>query len=106
VRIDRLEARLCDIRLEDGDLDLELVPSAAADVQLRSDDGNLTVTLAPGLNAELDVTHGDGRLRVELPAAGLSRSEHRLSGRVGSGSGAGRIRVSTEDGHVTLRQGD
>jgi len=104
VRITELAARVCDIRTEDGDLELDLVQQGVPDVQLRSDDGDLEVTFAAGLNAELEITNGDGYVRLDLPTAEITKGDHHVRGRVGSGADAGRIRISTADGSVTLRE--
>lgn len=104
IRISELVARVCDIRTEDGDLELDLVQQGAPEVQIRSDDGDLDVTFAAGLNAELDISNGDGHVRLDLPTAEITKNEHHVLGRVGSGPNAGRIRISTADGGVTLRE--
>jgi hypothetical protein len=104
VRISELAARVCDIRTEDGDLELDLVQQGSPDVQLRSDDGDLEVTFAAGLNAEIDITNGDGHVRLDLPSAEIIKGKHQIRGRVGSGPDPGRIRISTADGSVTVRE--
>lgn len=91
-----------EIETEDGDVDLDLLEARNLDLTIITDDGTVVVQTAVDLSAELDLSTGDGRIRVELPAADLSESRHRVSGRLGQGEG--RIRITTEDGGVTLRK--
>lgn len=98
-----LRASRLDVRTSDGDVELELLASADLDLTLGTEDGNIELRLADGTSADVDVRTGDGRIRLDLADADLSRSRRRVSGKLGAGGG--RIRISTDDGDITLSGG-
>ncbi len=89
----------------DGDVDLALVPGGRLNLEVRTADGDVTVRLPPGLGVEYVVSTADGAVRLDLPGVDeTNRGRNHASGRLGDGSG--RLSVRTDDGRVTLLQGE
>jgi hypothetical protein len=105
VTFSRVGASAVDIRGEDGDVRLDLAGSEEAQVTVSTDDGDVVVALPKGLSFEYLVTMDDGDVSIDLEGdVRVDTDEHRVSGRVGDGSGMIRVRVA--DGDVLLTSGD
>ncbi len=101
VELFEMRAGTLRIETEDGDVNLDLLEARDLDLTVTTQDGTVEVHAAAGLSAELDISTGDGSIRVKSPGADLSKTKHRVTGRLGSGEG--RIRITTDDGDVSLR---
>ena len=105
VTLNRVTTSIVDVRGEDGSVDLDLTSDADVHINVATDDGAVTIRLSGGLSFEYLVTMDDGRVRIDLDGeTETERSEHRISGRVGTGGGL--VRVSTADGSVELTSAD
>ena len=103
VALNGLESEHVEVRGEDGDIEVGLVGSGAVDLEVATDDGDVSLSLSPGLSYAFVVETEDGEMRVDVPGVGdFEQGEHRVSGRVGGGGG--RVRVTTADGNVVLRE--
>jgi hypothetical protein len=93
------------IATEDGDVELGLLPAAGPEIEIRTDDGDVLVELPPGIAGSFDLTCDDGSMRVNATEAVIeSKREHHIEGVLGGG-GNGSLRIHTEDGDITLRDG-
>jgi len=105
VTLSRVAASVVDVRGEDGNVDLDVTSDADIHINVATDDGDVTLRLGGGLSFQYLVTMDDGRVDIGLDGATeMERSEHRVSGRVGTDGGL--VRVSTADGDVELTTGD
>ncbi len=87
----------------DGDVAVEVVAAEGdLDLHVQTEAGDVDVTLAPGVGAAFDLTSEDGAVEVGTGAEDLSFGRRRATGRFGDGSG--KVRVSTGEGQVSLRQ--
>jgi nitrite reductase/ring-hydroxylating ferredoxin subunit len=103
VALNGLETERVGVRAEDGDVEASLVGSGPVDVEVATDDGDVSLTLAPGLSYAFVVETDDGEVQVDVPGVSdFEQREHRVSGRVRDGGG--RVRVTTADGNVVLRE--
>ncbi len=101
LRMARLTAGALKVRAEDGSVDIELAAAAALDLDVVLDDGDVDLRLADGISATFSIETDDGSIRVTPESRVTSRTRHLVSGSIGDG--AGRIRIQTADGDVTLR---
>jgi len=105
VDVVRARAENLEIRTEDGNVVVDILPVPELDLHVETGDGDITVDLAAGLSARFSVDVDDGGIRLDLPGARIERDEEDSA--AGSiGDGAGRIRLRSGDGRVTLRQRD
>ncbi len=103
VKMVRTHLKEATIRTEDGGVDLDLLKSKNLDLTVRTTDGYVTVDLEGGTSAAFNIHTGDGSIRTSLTYATVDRhSRHAVSGRLYNGEG--RIRISTVDGSITLRE--
>ena len=101
VTLSRVTASVVDVRGEDGSVDLDVTSDGEIHINVATDDGSVTIRLGRGLSFQYLVTMDDGRVDIDLEGATeTERSEHRVSGRVGTDGGL--VRVSTADGSVEL----
>lgn len=98
----RVTTQALQLLVEDGDVDLDLLAVGAVDWELELDDGDLTLEFPAGLDAELELETDEGRIRTSGFEEDGRRREHRLSARLGDGSG--RILARSEDGDLSIRQ--
>lgn len=89
-----------DVRSQDGDVELEILPNVPLDVDIETDDGDVVLHLADGVSAEYLAATEDGRVRVELEARDQDVGRHRAYGVLADGQG--QIRIRTQDGGVRL----
>ena len=105
VILSRVTASVVDVRGQDGSVDLDVTSEADIHINVATDDGAVTIRLARRLSFQYLVTMDDGRVHIDLDGeTETERSEHRVSGRVGTGGGL--VRVSTADGSVELTSAD
>lgn len=91
------------IEAEDSDVRLELTNEGEVDWDVRIDDGDLDVEFGSNLSAEIYLETDDGRLRIDIPSLEDVRERRdRIRGRLGDG--AGTIRFRTEDGGISVRE--
>jgi DUF4097 and DUF4098 domain-containing protein YvlB len=92
-----------DITGEDGDVMVSLSEAATVDVGIATDDGSITVLIPPGPSYEFAIKMDDGSVSVDIPNVdAFNETEHAVTGRVRGGEG--RVRLSTMDGDVVLRE--
>jgi hypothetical protein len=102
----KVGGRLTRVRARSGDgsveIDAEPESSPDADWDITSGDGSITLRLPDGFNADLDARTGDGRIRLDgVNVNGSVVSQrHQISGRLGTGGHA--LRIRTGDGGITL----
>ena len=101
---DRLVAGRVRIETSDGDVSLDLAESPDLDLEIKTSDGTVEIDHAPRLSATFEVYTRDGVLRIDTPTT-IEMTGGRRSARGELGSGSGRIKVTTGDGSVTLREG-
>ena len=105
VTLSRVTTSVVDVRGEDGSVDLDITSDGDMHVNVATDDGDVTIRLTGGLSFEYLVTMDDGRVDINLDGATETESsDHRMSGKVGTGGGL--VRVSTADGNVELSVAD
>lgn len=105
ITLSRVTASVVDVRGEDGSVDLDITSDGDIHVNVATDDGDVTIRLTGGLSFEYLVTMDDGRVDINLDGATETESsDHRMSGKVGTGGGL--VRVSTADGSVELSGAD
>ena len=97
-----LTSRRVDARTADGDIVLDVDAPGALELLARTEDGDVDLDLGPGVSARFTIDSGDGRIRVDGAQADWSRERNHASGKIGDG--AGSVRVTTQDGRVTLRR--
>jgi DUF4097 and DUF4098 domain-containing protein YvlB len=103
VRLHGLVSERVEISGEDGDVSVGLEAVATVDIGIETDDGDIAVSLPAGLSYAFTITMDDGDVRVEVPNVDeFSETEHAVTGRVRGGTG--RVRLSTADGNVVLRE--
>lgn len=103
IELERITAGELDLRTGDGKIEAEVAASSGdLKIDASADDGDVVLRLGAGVSADYDVTTDGGRIEVETSGEGSGRFEKRASGKLGDGGG--RIRVTTNDGNVTLRQ--
>lgn len=85
-----------------GDVTLDLQPSGAVDVEVTTVSGDLTMRVPASTGLDVDVVSTSGDIASALDGVELSKrpGAHRLSGRVGDGSG--RLRGRSVSGRVAL----
>lgn len=105
VDVVRARAEDLEIRTDDGNVVVDVLPGHELDLHVETGDGDITVELATGLSARFSVDVDDGGIRLDLPGARIDRDEDdSAAGSIGDGTG--RIRLRSGDGRVTLRQRD
>ena len=105
VTLSRVTASIVDVRCEDGSVNLDVTSDGDIHINVTTDDGDVTIRLSGGLSFKYLVTMDDGRIDIDLDEdVEIELSEHRVSGRVGTGGGL--VRVSTADGDVELTSAD
>ena len=90
---------------DDGDLDIRAEPGSRMeqDWSLHSDDGGVLLTLPEDFAADLTVLADDGDIEIEPAITMQGRvSRNRISGELNGGGY--ELRVTTDDGRVTIRQ--
>jgi len=103
VNLDEVASQEFALAAADGEIDLDLVGEGVVDWKIRVDDGDVRLAFAGEIDAEVLVETDDGDIHIDGVEAENSRSrEGSYSGRLGTGEG--RLRLSTEDGDVSLRQ--
>ena len=101
----RVTVGIVDISVNDGDVDLDVKVDPATHINVSADDGDVTMRLGGEQSFEYLVTMDDGDVDIFLDdATDTESSEHRVSGTVGAGEG--HVRVATQDGDVTIGDGD
>lgn len=105
VTLNRVKASVVDVRGADGDVNLDLTGGGEYNVSVATDDGDVIIRLGGELSLTYLVTMDDGRVDVDLDGVtDTERSDHRVSGTVGSGEGM--VRVRTNDGDVEIVRGE
>jgi len=87
--------------LEDGDVTADLLGATGMDVEISTGDGRVEIRLPEDASTRYSLRTSDGRLSVEVPDAAIDHHKHQASGTLGEGDGD--LRVTTDDGAVTLR---
>jgi len=106
----RAVGKLTGVRARSGDgrIAIQAEPGSlpAADWDITSGDGSVMLQIPAGFNAELDARTGDGGIRLEGVSVVSSGSlgKNAVSGRLGSGGRA--VRVRTGDGSITLQRSE
>jgi hypothetical protein len=91
------------IRSEDGDIDLDLLSSDTLDADIRTDDGDVTVDLEKGFSLSFHASADDvDYIRVDLDDIENYR-EDRVSKSGRLRDGAGRLKIRTADGDITIK---
>lgn len=103
IRLHKLSAGRLDISTGDGNVDVDLLKAGELDVDINTDDGNVTLELEHGTSATFTIDVDDGSIKIDLPSAKkVEKSRHWMSGEIRDGGG--RIKISTADGDVTLKE--
>jgi hypothetical protein len=91
------------LEASDGEIDLDLVGDGVVDWEVRVDDGDVRLAFSGEIDADVLIETDDGDIRIDTVEIENTRSrEGSYSGRLGAGKG--RLRLSTEDGDISLRQ--
>lgn len=73
------------------------------DWSIRTGDGNIQLSLPESFAADLDVSTGDGQIRVDYPVTvSKSKSEHKLAGKLNAGGKL--LHIQTGDGDITIEK--
>ncbi len=103
VELSGLRAGRLEVRTGDGQVEISVDSGVGElDFEVSADDGDVDLKLGGGVSATFTLSSSDGDIRVDADALGLEKDRERATGRLGDG--AGRIRVSTGGGRITLRQ--
>jgi hypothetical protein len=101
VVFDQTQAEKLYVRVNDGNLDLDLLSSENIDADIKTDDGPVRLNLEKGFSTSFYTYSEDGRIRVELEnIENFEDERHSKSGAINGGRG--RIRIRTSDGNITL----
>jgi len=101
VVFDQTQAEKLYVRVNDGNLDLDLLASENIDADIKTDDGPVRLNLEKGFSTSFYTYSDDGRIRVELEnIENFEDERHSKSGAINGGRG--RIRIRTSDGNITL----
>lgn len=103
IRCQGIAAERVDCHTSDGSIHIEYAQDGpkAPNVTATTSDGGITFTAPPGLSAVIDASTGDGSIHTNLPMAIEGRIGRSLTGTVGDG--AGKIRLRTHNGSITIR---
>lgn len=95
-------ARRLRVETGDGDIELRLRQSTEIDYEIETDDGDVDIRLPAGVSATFSIDVDDGSIRLDLPEeTDIRERRGRASGTLGDGNG--RIRITAEDGRITVR---
>ena len=85
-----------------GDVTLDLQPSGAVEVDVTTVSGDLTIRVPASTGLDVDVVSTSGDIASAFDGVELSKRPgvHRMSGRVGDGTG--RLRGRSVSGRVAL----
>ena len=89
------------IKTEDGDIDLEFNGKKVDDFYITTKDGRVRLYLKEAIDADADLNTDDGRLSFDVADAEIFEDSRRQI-RAKIGDGSGRIRISTNDGSISL----
>lgn len=88
------------VHSDDGSIRLDGAFAAGGSYDVSSNDGGIRVRLAPGADLTVDASTNDGRVSVDgAPFDSSTDAAHRT---VKLGSGAGNLRVSSDDGSIHI----
>jgi hypothetical protein len=100
----RIQADGLLIRTADGNVDIDLLPAANLEADIKTDDGDVKVELDKTLSVSFYVTADDAdSIRIEIDGIqNLKQDEHSKSGSINGGTG--RLKIQTADGDVVIRE--
>ncbi len=102
VVVDGADVSKLEIRSSDGDVDVALLSATDLDLEIEAEDGDVTLELGPEISATYAIDTDDGRIRFSDGGGTRTNNGHTVvHGKIGDGTG--RIRITTTDGNVTLR---
>ena len=99
----QITARKLNIRTQDGEVEVELYQVEDIDVEIITDDGDILLKLQSGISADISVDSDDGDISSSFrDPEKLIEKENSLHAIIYGGDG--RVRITTNDGSVRLRE--
>ncbi len=101
VTLYNISGKTLNVRTQDGDVDINFAGSGEVNIDISTDDGRVKFELNNSVSAEFVLETDDGTIRFDVDKADIAReSSRRIKGDLGAG--AGRIRINTNDGSITM----
>jgi hypothetical protein len=103
IRAQNINAARAEYHTSDGSIHIEYAPDApkALHASATTSSGGITFVAPPGLSAVVEAITGDGSIHTDLPVTVQGKVGRTMNGTIGDG--AGRVRLRTGDGSITLR---